>query len=151
MTPVARRKSPDGLEDWIAERFRQHAGRADVARQELAAGKDVVVSLRPVERAAAHLRPALRAEARATVRFETRPGQHLQIDFDERRVWIGNGQEKAFFFVATLGYSRRLQVQAFRAERQEHGFAGMESAFRSFGGGEATRRMKRCCSTTPGR
>jgi hypothetical protein len=134
MTPVARRKSLDGLEDWIAERFRQHAGRADVVRQGLAAAKDVVVSLSPVERAVAHLRQALRAEARATVRFETRPGQHLQIDFDKRRVWIGNGQEKVFFFVATLGYSRLLQVRAFRAERQEHGFAGMESAFPCFGG-----------------
>jgi transposase len=134
MAPVVRRKSLDGLEDWIAERFRQHAGNADVVRQELAAEKDVVVSLRTVERAVAHLRQALRAEARATVRFETRPGQQLQIDFGERRVWIGDGQEKVFFFVATLGYSRRLHVRAFRAERQEHWFAGMESAFRSFGG-----------------
>jgi len=32
-------------------------------------------SLRTVERAVAHLRQELRAEARATVRFETRPGQ----------------------------------------------------------------------------
>lgn len=134
MAPVSRRKSLDGLEDWIAERFRQHAGNADVVRQELAAEKDVVVSLRTVERAVAHLRQALRAEARATVRFETRPGQQLQIDFGERRVWIGDEQEKVFFFVATLGHSRRLHVRAFRAERQEHWFAGMESAFRSFGG-----------------
>ena len=49
-------------------------GNADVVRQELAAEKDVVVSLRTVERTVAHLRQALRAEARATVRFETRPG-----------------------------------------------------------------------------
>lgn len=134
MAPVMRRKSLDGLEDWIAERFRQHAGNADVVRQELATEKGVVVSLRTVERAVAHLRQALRAEARATVRFETRPGQQLQIDFGERRVWIGDGQEKVFFFVATLGHSRRLHVRAFRAERQEHWFAGMESAFRAFGG-----------------
>lgn len=134
MAPVSRRKSLDGLEDWIAERFRQHGGNADVVRQELAAEKNVVVSLRTVERAVAHLRQALRAEARATVRFETRPGQQLQIDFGERRVWIGDGQEKVFFFVATLGHSRRLHVRAFRAERQEHWFAGMESAFQAFGG-----------------
>ena len=90
MAPVSRRKSLDGLEDWIGERFRQHGGNADVVRQELAAEKDVVVSLRTVERAVAHLRQALRAEARATVRFETRPGQQLQIDFGERRVWIAS-------------------------------------------------------------
>jgi transposase len=134
LAPAARRKSPDGHEGWIAERFRKHAGNADVVHQEVAAEKDVGVSLRTVERAVAHLRQALRAEARATVRFETRPGQQLQIDFGERRVWIGNKQEKVFFFVATLGHSRRLHVRAFRAKRQEHWFAGMESALRTFGG-----------------
>ncbi|RVD63563.1 transposase, partial [Mesorhizobium sp. M4A.F.Ca.ET.029.04.2.1] len=41
---------------------------------------------------------------------------------------------KAFVFVATLGHSRRLHVRAFRAEKQEHWFAGIESAFTSFGG-----------------
>jgi predicted transglutaminase-like cysteine proteinase len=33
-----------------------------------------------------------------------------------------------------LGYSRRLHVRAFRAERQEHWFSGLESAFTTFGG-----------------
>jgi transposase len=37
-------------------------------------------------------------------------------------------------FVATLGHSRRLHVRAFRAEKQEHWFAGLESAFMTFGG-----------------
>lgn len=134
MAPVSRRKSLDGLEDWIAERFRQHAGNADVMRQELAAAKGAVLSLRTVERAVGPLRQELRAEARATVRFETRPGQQLQIDFGERRVWIGAAQETVFFFVAPLGHSRRLHVRTFRAKRQEHRFAGMESAFRTFGG-----------------
>lgn len=108
LAPVSRRKSLDGLEDRVAEQFRGHAGNADVVRQKLAAEKDVVVSLRTVERAVAHLRQALRAEARATMLFETRSGQQLQIDFGERRVWIDDEQEKLFFFVATLGYSRRL-------------------------------------------
>jgi hypothetical protein len=39
-----------------------------------------------------------------------------------------------FLFVATLGYSRRLHVRAFRNERQESWFEGFESAFRHFGG-----------------
>lgn len=132
--PVARVKALDGLEAWLAERFRRHAGNADVVRQELAAEKGMEVSLRTVERAVAHLRQDLRAEARATVRFETRPGQQLQIDFGERRVWIGDRMEKVFFFVATLGYSRRLHVRAFHGERQEHWFEGLESALRAFGG-----------------
>lgn len=133
-SPPSRARALEGFETWLAERFRRHGGNADVVRQELAAEHGITVSLRTVERAVAHLRQELRAEARATVRFETRPGQQLQIDFGERRVEIAEQSEKVFFFVATLGYSRRLHVRAFRGERQEHWFAGMESAFASFGG-----------------
>jgi transposase len=46
-----RAKALDGLEDWLAERFRQHRGNADVVRQDLAREKGIVVSLRTVERA----------------------------------------------------------------------------------------------------
>jgi hypothetical protein len=41
---------------------------------------------------------------------------------------------KVFFFVATLGYSRRLHVRAFGHEKQESWFAGMVSTFQAFGG-----------------
>src|SRR3954471_11741936 len=40
-----------GLEDWVAACFRRHAGNADVVRQELAAEKGIILSLRTVERA----------------------------------------------------------------------------------------------------
>jgi transposase len=129
-----RTRALDGLEDWLAERFRRHAGNADVVRQELASEKGIEVSLRTVERAVAPLRQELRAEARATVRFETRPGEQMQIDFGSRRVTIGGVQRSVSLFVATLGYSRRLHVRAFLGEKQEHWFAGMESAFAAFGG-----------------
>jgi transposase len=130
----ARWRTLAGLEDWLAERFRRHAGNADVVRQELMAEKGIALSLRTVEREVAPLRRALEAEARATVRFETPPGQQLQIDFGERRVAIAGVSTKVFLFVATLGYSRRLHVRAFRNERQESWFAGLESTFRHFGG-----------------
>jgi hypothetical protein len=68
------------------------------------------------------------------VRFETPPGRQLQIDFGERLVEIGGSRVKAFVFVATLGHSRRLHVRAFRHERQESWFSGLESAFLAFGG-----------------
>ena len=132
--PPSRPKALDGLDAWVEERFRRHAGNADVVRQELAAEKGIEVSLRTVERAVAHLRQELRAEARATVRFETRPGQQLQIDFGQRRVEIEGTLRLVSFFVATLGYSRRLHARAFLGERQEHWFEGMESAFAAFGG-----------------
>jgi transposase len=123
-----------GLEEWVAERFRRHAGNADVVRQELEREKGIRLTLRTVEREVRHLRRELAAEARATIRFETPPGRQLQIDFGERRVAIGDESLKVYLFVATLGYSRRLYVRAFRNERQESWFAGVEGAFRHFGG-----------------
>jgi transposase len=130
----ARRKILDGQESWLRERFDRHRGNADVVRQELIAEKGLLVSLRTIERAVAPYRRALAAQARATVRFETAPGKQLQIDFGERLVEIAGAKVKVFLFVATLGYSRRLHVRAFRNERQESWFAGLESAFARFGG-----------------
>lgn len=49
----SRSKQLDGLIDWLAARFRQHAGNADVVRQDLATEKGIHVSLRTVERAVA--------------------------------------------------------------------------------------------------
>ena len=123
-----------GLEEWLSERFRRHRGNADVLRQELLAEHGVAVSLRTVERAVAHLRREWLAEARATVRFETPPGRQLQIDFGERQVRIGDESLRAYLFVATLGYSRRIYAQAFHHERQVSWFQGLEGAFRHFGG-----------------
>jgi transposase len=124
----------DGLEGWLAERFRRHRGNCDVVRQDLAREHGIVVSLRTIERAVAPLRQALRAEARACLRFETPPGKQLQIDFGETRVWIGEEPVRVHLFVATLGYSRRVYVQAFRHQRQSAWLDGLEGAFRHFGG-----------------
>jgi len=121
-------------EEFLRERLIRHRGNADVVRQELLAEKGVAASLRTVERAVRPHRAALRAEALACVRFETPPGRQLQIDFGERFATIGGVATKVFLFVATLGYSRRLHVRAFRHERQEAWFCGLESAFAAFGG-----------------
>jgi transposase len=114
--------------------LRRHRGNADVLRQELAAEKGLTVSLRTVKRAVKPYRQELEAEARATVRFETPPGKQMQIDFGERLVEIGGAKQRAYLFVATLGYSRRCHIRAFRNERQESWFDGLESAFSKFGG-----------------
>jgi transposase len=124
----------DGLEAWLAERFRQHRGNADVVRQELVRELGIAVSLRTVERAVAPLRRELAAEARATVRFETPPGHQLQVDFGELRVPVEGERGRVYLFVATLGYSRRPYVRAFRHERQSAWLDGIEGAFRAFGG-----------------
>ncbi len=82
----------------------------------------------------APLRRLLTAEAKATVRFETPPGRQLQIDFGQLRVPIADERVRVFLFVATLGYSRRCYVAAFRHERQSSWFRGLEGTFRHFGG-----------------
>jgi predicted transcriptional regulator len=54
-----RSKALDGLEGWLAERFRRHRGNAEAVRQDLEREKAIAVSLRTVERAAASWRREL--------------------------------------------------------------------------------------------
>lgn len=123
-----------GHETWLRERFLQHRGNCDVVRQQLQRELGIEASLRTVERACRPFRQELEASRRATVRFETAPGEQMQIDFGQARVMIGAEPVRAFLFVATLGYSRRGFVCAFRHERQSAWFAGIEGAFAHFGG-----------------
>ena len=75
-----------------------------------------------------------RAEALATVRFETPPGQQMQIDFGEKIVRIAGQPVKVYLMTAVLGYSRRLYCRAFLAQRQDDWLEGLDGAFRHFGG-----------------
>ncbi|APO79622.1 hypothetical protein AM571_PC01892 (plasmid) [Rhizobium etli 8C-3] len=45
------------------------------------------MGLRSVKLRVRHWRRELKAQRRATVRFETAPGHHLQIDFGDMKVW----------------------------------------------------------------
>ena len=139
--PAARVGVLDALQPWLTACFHQHHGNADVVRQALLREHQLTVSLRTVERAVAPLRHALRAAARATVRFETRPGEQLQIDFGERTVVIAGVKERVYCFVATLGYSRRLHVRVFLHARQTAWLEGLESTFTAFGGVPETVRL----------
>ncbi len=130
----ARKTALDGLGEWLAERLRQHRGNADVVRQQLQRERGISVSLRTVERAVAPYRRQVLAEQLATVRFETPPGQQLQIDFGEATVTIGGERTKVHLFVGTLGYSRRPYVAVFMHQRQAAWMDGIEGAFRHFGG-----------------
>ena len=119
-----------------------HRGNADVVRQELASEKGIEVSLRTVERAVEPWRRELRNAALATVRFETRPGKQLQADFGQCLVSnsfredcvYGGERVRVHLAVLTLGYSRRLLVQAFRSEKQDHWLQTLEEGFRHWGG-----------------
>lgn len=123
-----------GLAEWLADRYRQHRGNADVVRQDLHREHGIKVSLRTVERAVAHLRREVLAQKLATVRFETAPGEQLQIDFGSLHVPVEGETRRIYLFVATLGYSRRTFVDLFLHERQSAWLRGLEGAFEHFGG-----------------
>ena len=103
-----------GHEDGLGERLRRHRGNADVVRQDLEREHGLKVSPRTIQRAVSPHGRELAAEARATVRFETPPGHQLQVDFGELRAPVDGESGRVYLFVATLGYSRRPYVQAFR-------------------------------------
>ena len=69
-----------------------------------------------------------------TVRFETPPGQQIQIDFGEKVVPIAGQPVKVYLMTAVLGHSRRLYCRAFLAQRQDDWLEGLEGAFQHFGG-----------------
>ncbi|WP_127960472.1 IS21 family transposase [Serratia microhaemolytica] len=64
------------------------------------------------------------------VRFETPPGQQMQIDFTT----IRRGKHPLKAFVATLGYSRASYVKFFDNERAAAWQQGLKEAFDYFGG-----------------
>jgi transposase len=109
------------------------AGNAVVVRR-LLADRDIVVPLRTLQRTLAPHRRAKRAAELATVRFETAPGHQLQIDFGKKWIAIAGVRTKVHFFVAVLGYSRRIFVRASLSQRQDDWREGIAGAFRAFGG-----------------
>ena len=120
-------------EAWLRDRFIAGVRNGDVLRQELAE-RGVVVSLRTVERCVRPVREQVTDLDRASVRFETGPGQQLQIDFGEKWVDVAGERSKAFVFVATLGYSRRSFIRVFPGLTQRHWLTGLDEALRHFGG-----------------
>jgi len=64
------------------------------------------------------------------VRFETEPGEQMQVDF----TIIRRGRDPLLAFVATLGWSRATYVVFSRREDSAAWCAGIEKALRFFGG-----------------
>jgi transposase len=108
-------------------------GNAAVVKR-LLAEENVDVPLRTLQRVLAPHREAKHAAELATVRFETAPGHQLQIDFGEKYVSIAGARRKVYFFVAVLGYSRRIYVRASLRQRHDDWREGLSGAFRAFGG-----------------
>jgi transposase len=60
-----------------------------------------------VKRFVRPLRAVEQAAERATVRFETPPGQQSQIDWGQARIYFRSRPVALHVFILTLGYSRR--------------------------------------------
>jgi transposase len=131
--PAARRLDATALRE-VQDLYSTVAeGNAVVIQQELAA-RGAPIKLRTLQRAVASLRQERRAEALATVRFETPPGRQLQIDCGEKVVRIAGRPVTVYLMTAVLGYSRLLFVRASLAQRQDDWLEGLDEAFRHFGG-----------------
>jgi transposase len=131
--PAARCLDNDTLREVLDLYGTVAEGNAVVIQQELAR-RGIHVELRTLQRAVLPLRQEERAEALATVRFETPPGQQTQIDFGEKIVRIADQRVNVYLMTAVLGYSRRLYCRAFLAQRQDDWLEGIDGAFQHFGG-----------------
>jgi transposase len=76
---------------------------------------------------------ALRA-GRATVRFETPPGQQLQSDWGELVTLLAGQPTKVYFLVNALGYSRRFHLWCAPSLDAAHTYEGLIQSFEYFGG-----------------
>lgn len=120
-----------------AEAVRLYDGPAEgnaVVVKDLLGSQGVEAGLRTVQRAVQARRQEVRAAQAATVRFETAPGEQMQIDFGQKRVSIAGQVTVVRLLVAVLSYSRRLFVKAFLSERQDDWLEGISAAFQHFGG-----------------
>lgn len=71
---------------------------------------------------------------RATVRFETAPGQQLQSDWGDIEVTLAEQATTVAFIVNTLGYSRRFHFWCTDRQDAEHTYDGLIRSFEYFGG-----------------
>lgn len=62
---------------------------------------------------------------RATVRFETAPGQQLQSDWGEQRTRMAGTETTVHFIVNTLGFSRRFHFWCTDRQDAEHTYEGL--------------------------
>ena len=85
--------------------------------------------------------------SRATVRFETGPGEQLQHDWGELWTEIGGIEQKVFIAVNTLGYSRRFHVWGTVSQDAAHTYESLVRGFEYLGRGN----RRRCWWTTRSR
>lgn len=107
---------------------------ARILFQELVKERGYQGSYETVKRFVRPLREELVLAERATVRFETPPGQQSQIDWGQAVVPFRSGRSVRHIFVLTLGFSRRSFYLGARNEQLGTFLDAHERAFAHFGG-----------------
>jgi transposase len=119
--------------DFLRDRAPKVGYSAQVLFQELK-GKGYTGSYDTVKRFVQPLRAVEALAERATVRFETAPGQQSQVDWGAARVHFRHQPVVLHLFVLTLGYSRRHYMEPALNERVPQFLDAHERAFDHFGG-----------------
>src|SRR5437870_9152051 len=106
---------------------------ARILYQELRRSRHYHGSYETVKRFVRPLRTAEHAAERATVRFETAPGQQSQIDWGQARIQLRSRPVTLHVFILTLGYSRRSFHEPCLGETLSQFLDAHERAFEYFG------------------
>ena len=88
---------------------------------------------RTILREYVHPKRVLRS-GKATVRFETEPGEQLQSDWGEVLVQLAGQEMKVHFIVNELSYSRRFHFWCTDSADAEHTYEGLIRSFEYLGG-----------------
>ena len=91
---------------------------ARILFQELRRDRGYTGSYDTVRNAVRPLRAEATVASLTQLRFETGPGEQVQVDWGQVRICFANGPAEAHIFVMTLGCSRRAWVEAFSNEHR---------------------------------
>ena len=103
-------------------------------RRRLLENHQVEIPLHTLERFCKPFKEEARRLQEGFCRYESSPGDQMQIDFGTKSVVVGGEPVSVHVFVAKLGYSRRIFAKAFFGESFAEWADGIESAFAFFGG-----------------
>jgi transposase len=136
--PYTRAERTDTLRAEHAECLRARAPEvlysARILFQELRRARGYQGSYETVKRFVRPLRDAEQAAERATVRFETPPGQQSQVDWGQARIHYRSRPVILHVFILTLGYSQRSFHEPCVGETLSQFLDAHERAFEYFGG-----------------
>ena len=96
--------------EWVRQEFFDSGCNCAVVQRNLQE-QGVGIGLRQLQRFSEPLHLQYTAVRKYCRRYETAPGDHMQIDFCEKTVMVNDGAVKIHVFIAVLAFSRRMFVR----------------------------------------